>query len=187
MQPASRPRAALKIRRSTRGRAGLAAALLLVLAAAPAGAQQAQVGSRTGLPVPRFVSLKSDRVNLREGPSKEHRTTWVFQRAGLPVEVTAEFDTWVKIRDADGSEGWVLHSLLSGRRTVLIAPWKKDMVLPLYGDASPSAAVVANLQPGVLGNVKTCDGTWCRIFGDGFNGYEKQTNLWGVYEGERVE
>ena len=158
------------------------------LVALAAGAAQAQqVGSRTGLPVPRFVSLKSDRVNLREGPSKEHRTTWVFQRAGLPVEVTAEFDTWVKIRDTDGSEGWVLHSLLSGRRTVLIAPWKKDSVLPLYRDATPTAGVIANLQPGVLGNVKSCDGSWCRIFGEGFSGYEQQTNLWGVYPGEHVE
>lgn len=157
---------------------------LMLCASVPAGAQ---TGVTTGLPVPRFVSLKSDRVNLREGPSKEHRTTWVFQRAGLPVEVTAEFDTWRKIRDADGSEGWVLHSLLSGRRTVLIAPWKKDKVLPLYGESNQSAAVVANLQPGVLGNVKKCDGTWCRIFGDGFDGYEQQSNLWGVYPGEQVE
>ena len=78
-----------------------------------------QVGSVTGLPLPRYVSLKSDRINLREGPSKEHRTVWLFQRAGLPVEITAEFDTWRKIRDSEGSEGWVLHSLLSGRRTVL--------------------------------------------------------------------
>ena len=63
-----------------------------------------QVGTATGLRVPRYVSLKSDRVNLREGPSKEHRTSWVFQRAGLPVEITAEFETWRKIRDSEGSE-----------------------------------------------------------------------------------
>lgn len=162
------------------------AAVLAVPAVAP-GPAEAQTGVTTGLPVPRFVSLKSDRVNLREGPSKDHRTTWVYQRAGLPVEVTAEFDTWRKIRDADGSEGWVLHSLLSGRRTALIAPWKKEQVLPLYQQASQTSPVVANLQPGVLGNVRKCDGTWCRIFGDGFDGYEQQSNLWGVYPGEQVE
>ena len=160
---------------------------LLGTGLAPTLAQQTPVGPRTGLPLPRFVSLKSDRVNLREGPSKEHRTTWVFQRAGLPVEITAEFDTWRKIRDSEGSEGWVLHSLLSGRRTALVAPWKKDAVLPLYAQPSAGSAVVANLQPGVIGNVKRCDGAWCRIFGDGFDGYEQQTNLWGVYPGEQVE
>ena len=166
--------------------AGIGVAVLALTGSAPFPAE-AQTGATTGLPVPRFVSLKSDRVNLREGPSKDHPTTWVFQRAGLPVEVTAEFDTWRKIRDAEGSEGWVLHSLLSGRRTALVAPWKKHIVLPLYAQASQSATVVANLQPGVLGNVKKCDGTWCRIFGDGFDGYEPQSNLWGVYPGEQVE
>ena len=146
-----------------------------------------QKGPMTGLSVPRYVSLKSDRVNLREGPSKDHRTSWVFERAGLPVEITAEFDTWRKIRDSEGSEGWVLHSLLSGRRTALVAPWKKDQSLPLYDQPRPDSSVVANLQSGVIGNVKKCDGQWCRIYGDGFEGYEPQNNLWGVYPGERVD
>ncbi len=158
-----------------------------LLFAPPLAAQQSQIGPQTGLPVPRYVSLKSDHVNLREGPSKDHRTTWIYQRAGLPVEITGEFDTWRKIRDAEGGEGWVLHSLLSGRRTALVAPWKKDTVLPLYRQPNPGSDVVANLQAGVIGNVKKCDGTWCRIYGDGFDGYEQQTNLWGVYPGEAVD
>ncbi len=149
-------------------------------------AQQA-LGPSTGLAVPRYVSLKTDRVNLREGPSKDHRTSWVFERAGLPVEITAEFDTWRKIRDSEGTEGWVLHSLLSGRRTALVAPWKKDVVLPLRSAATETAGVVANLQPGVLSNVKKCDGLWCRVYGDGFEGYIQQVNLWGVYPDEHVE
>ena len=77
---------------------------------------------------PRYVSLKTDRVNLREGPSKDHRTAWVFQRAGLPVEIVAEYETWRRIRDSEGTEGWVLHSLLSGRRTALVMPWAKGEV-----------------------------------------------------------
>ena len=169
---------------------GAAATLLPVLVAAPFGPARAavdQTGAITGLPVPRYVSLKSDRVNLREGPSKDHRTTWVFERAGLPVEITAEFDVWRKIRDSDGSEGWVLHSLLSGRRTALVIPWKKDVTLPLYSQARDDSNVVANLQSGVIANVKRCDGQWCRVFGDGFDGYEQQSNLWGVYPGEQVQ
>ena len=94
----------------TRRHNRLAWALLALVASA--GTAVAQVGATSGLPVPRYVSLKSDRVNLREGPSKDHRTLWVFQRAGLPVEITAESDTWRKIRDSEGTEGWVLHSLL---------------------------------------------------------------------------
>lgn len=145
------------------------------------------VGTASGLPVPRYVSLKSDRVNVREGPAKDHRTSWVFERAGLPVEITAEFDTWRKIRDSEGAEGWVLHSLLSGRRTALVAPWKKDVVLALHANGVNGSPIIANLQPNVLANVKRCDGTWCRVFGDGFDGYIEQTNLWGVYPGEHVE
>src|ERR1700683_4317954 len=120
-----------------------------------------QAGVATGLPVPRYVSLKTDRVNLREGPSKEHATTWVFQRAGLPVEITAEFETWRKVRDSEGSEGWVLHSLLSGRRTALVAPGKKDQTFKLLTRPAANADLAASLQSGVIANVRSCDGTWC--------------------------
>jgi SH3-like domain-containing protein len=146
-----------------------------------------QVGTATGLPIPRYVSLKSDRVNLREGPSKDHRTSWVFQRAGLPVEITAEFETWRKIRDSEGSEGWVLHSLLSGRRTAVIAPSRKADSVDLFAKAGNRADAIARLQAGVLGSVRACDGSWCRVSGEGFDGYVEQQNLWGVYPSEKFD
>ena len=151
-----------------------------------ASGQQA-LGKASGLPVPRYVSLKSDHVNLREGPSKEHRTAWVFQRAGLPVEITAEAETWYRIRDSEGSEGWVLHSLLSGRRTALVAPWRKGETLQLFARPDEASSITAMLQPGVIGTVRSCTGTWCRILGEGFDGYIQQANLWGVYPREPVE
>ena len=146
-----------------------------------------QLGSASGLPLPRYVSLKSDRVNLREGPSKDHRTSWVFQRAGLPVEITAEFETWRKVRDSEGSEGWVLHSLLSGRRTALIAPWKKAETLPVYAKPDAASDTLAKLQTGVIANIKQCTGKWCRVFGEGFDGFIEQANVWGAYPEEKVE
>lgn len=149
-------------------------------------AEAQQVGSATGLRVPRYVSLKSDRVNLREGPSKDHRTSWIFQRAGLPVEITAEFEIWRRIRDSEGSEGWVLHSLLSGRRTALIAPWKKGETFDLRARADDGAPVTARLQASVIANVKACEGGWCRVLGDGYDGYIRQQNLWGVYPDEKL-
>ena len=179
-------------------RFGAAAAALVLgllaapVAAAPAGTE-AGSGKVTGLPVPRFVSLKTDRVNLRGGPSKDHRTAWVFQRAGLPVEIVAEFETWRRIRDAEGTEGWVLHSLLSGRRTALVAPWLKgDAPVPLYERADEGADVLARLQPNVIAGVKQCTGTWCRITvaqpsARDLDGYIRQERLWGVYPSEKVE
>jgi SH3-like domain-containing protein len=175
----------------SRGRAAWAASALIAAGlgfmAGSAQAQQA-VGSATGLAIPRYVSLKSDHVNLREGPSKDHATKWIYQRASLPVEITAEFETWRRVRDSEGAEGWVLHSLLSGKRTVLISPWKKNAPpLPLYAQPQEGSNVAARLAPGVVASVKSCDGNWCRLKGEGYDGYMSQTNLWGVYPGEKVE
>ena len=161
-------------------------AALLFLAPVSAWAQ-AQVGQSTGLPIPRYVSLKSDRVNLREGPSKDHRTSWVFQRAGLPVEITAEFENWRRIRDAEGTEGWVLQSLLSGKRTALVAPWKRGDVFPIFAKPVEGAGVAAKLQSGVQGAIRKCDGSWCRISGEGYDGFVQQSLLWGVYPGDKFD
>ncbi|HEX2655703.1 MAG TPA: SH3 domain-containing protein [Xanthobacteraceae bacterium] len=171
---------------------GLAAFGFAALAAATSGAYSAEsipTGSVSGLQVPRFVSLKSDRVNVRGGPSKDHEVTWVYTRATLPVEVTAEFENWRRIRDWEGAEGWVYHSLLSGRRTALVAPMakSKDEPLAIYDGANPHARVVARLQPGVLGTVKRCASSWCRVTGEGFDGWIEQDRLWGVYPNEKVD
>ncbi|WP_244517700.1 SH3 domain-containing protein [Ancylobacter rudongensis] len=154
----------------------------------PAPADMAgPVGRTSGLPVPRFVSLKADKVNVRSGPTRDHGVAWVFTRAGLPVEITAEFETWRRIRDADGAEGWVYHSMLSGRRTALVNPWKAGEEISLYAEPSTGSPVRARLEAGVLGKVEHCDGKWCRFFDNGFDGYIEQERLWGVYPGEKLE
>jgi SH3-like domain-containing protein len=166
-------------------RAALALGLALLLA--PCAALADPVGPVTKLPLPRFASLKTDRVNLREGPSKDHATKWVYERAGLPVEITAEFEIWRKVRDSEGVEGWVLHSLLSGRRTALVTPTKKGENSKLYTRASASADLAATLQSEVIVNIRRCDGAWCLVDGDGFKGYIEQEKLWGVYPDEKIE
>lgn len=143
-----------------------------------------QLGPVSKLPLPRFVSLKTDNVNVRQGPTKDQSVSWIFHRAGLPVEITAEFEIWRRIRDSDGSEGWVYHSLLSGRRTALVAPWAKGNTLPLRVSAGADSPVSARLEADVLANIGACDGTWCKISGTGFNGFIEQEKLWGVYPGE---
>ncbi|MCA3564776.1 MAG: hypothetical protein IOC90_05625 [Methylocystis sp.] len=160
--------------------AGLALALLI-----PAQAQET-TGSVSGLPVPRFVSLKPSDTPLREGPSKDHRIKWLFKKEGVPVEIIAEFENWRRVRDSDGDDGWVFHSRLSGRRTAQINPRLKQPDLPLFARDSENAQVVARLQPGVIGNVEQCSGRWCRINGEGFEGWLQQDRLWGVYPGERI-
>lgn len=164
-----------------------AAFLLGLLIAVPAGAVGESAGPVSGLPVPRYVSLKADKVNVRGGPSRDHDVAWVFTRAGIPVEITAESDNWRRIRDAEGAEGWVFHSLLSGRRTVLVSPSSKNESFPLHERSAAGSRVVAQLQARVLATVRRCDGKWCQIFGDGFEGFMEQHHLWGVYPNEVIE
>jgi SH3-like domain-containing protein len=168
-----------------------ATALLCVLASiAGDGAHAAgelATGSGSGFPIPRFVSLKPDRVNVRGGPTRDHDVTWVYTRAGLPVEITAESENWRRIRDWEGAEGWVYHSMLTGRRTALVKAKEKDALVPLQAKPNASSEVMAKLQSGVLSTVKSCTGTWCRIFGTGFDGWVAQERLWGVYPSEKVE
>jgi SH3-like domain-containing protein len=144
-----------------------------------------KVTGPSGLPLPRFVSLKADKVNVRRGPSSDHKVAWVFQRKGLPIEIVAEFENWRRIRDSDGEEGWVLQNMLTGRRTALVAPWRNGQFIPIY-DARGGGDLVAKLAAGVVGEVESCTGDWCRISAGGYEGYIEQIMLWGVYPGEQV-
>jgi SH3-like domain-containing protein len=150
-------------------------------------AKEAAGGAASGLPVPRYVSLKSDHVNVRGGPTKDNDVSWVYTRAGLPVEITAEFENWRRVRDSEGAEGWVYHSLLSGRRTAVVTLKSKEDLAPLYDRADPTSAIAAKLQAGVVASVKRCTTGWCRINGDGFDGWIEQQRLWGVYADEKID
>ncbi|MFZ3359985.1 MAG: SH3 domain-containing protein [Xanthobacteraceae bacterium] len=165
-------------------RAALAGLLLLICTA---GLVRAAESTPSGLPVPRFVSVKADRVTVRDGPDKDHDVSWIYTRVGWPVEITAEFEDWRRIRDSDGSQGWVYHSLLSGKRMAAVQLKSKTDLAVLYDKPDATSAVAARLQVGVLGAVKDCTGTWCQISGKGFDGWIQQTELWGVYPGEKID
>jgi SH3-like domain-containing protein len=156
-----------------------------MLAANAAG--DLNVGQESGLPLPRFVSLKTDRVNVRRGPTRDNEVVWVYTHVGLPVEITAEYGNWRRIRDWEGAEGWVYHSLLSGRRTALVMPKDKDALVPLYDAANRNSGVAAKLQSGVLASLKQCTGSWCHIASNRFDGWVEQNRLWGAYPNEKVE
>jgi len=165
----------------------LAAGLMALLGSVGHAAGPIANGSVSGLPVPRFVSLKADRVNVRSGPNKDQEVRWVYTRAGMPVEVTAEFENWRRIRDWEGSEGWVYHSMLSGKRSAVVVPKSKDALVPLYEHPDIEAAEAARLQSGVVGTLKSCDGTWCQFAGKNFDGWIRQERLWGAYPSEKVD
>lgn len=159
----------------------------------PGTTQPNGVGA-TGLPLPRFVSLKSDRVQVRQGPGIDHKVLWVFSRVGLPVEIMQEFENWRQIRDQDGSVGWVAHALLSARRTAVVLAWAAGQqekgtarTVPLHVEASTSANTIALLEPGVVCDIRFCDGRWCHVSVGDYRGYIEQAKLWGVYPGETTK
>jgi SH3-like domain-containing protein len=156
----------------------LIAALSLSMSLLPALA-----AAQDKLPLPRFVSLRSDEVNLRLGPGSQYPVDWVFRRARLPVEIVAEFDTWRKIRDSEGTEGWVHQTMVTGRRTVQITGQMR--VLRRKPEAESPA--VARVEPGVVGELTECQGQWCRIDVQGRRGWLPRTDFFGVYPGETVK
>ncbi|WP_189413431.1 SH3 domain-containing protein [Neogemmobacter tilapiae] len=140
-------------------------------------------GAVTNLPIPRYVSLKTNEGNARRGPSLTHRIDWVFTHAGMPLRITAEYEHWRRIEDLDGAGGWIHYSLLSGVRTVMVV---EDMV-ELRAKADRESEAVAQAERGVIGKVIECNVDWCRIAAGGEKGWLRKTSLWGVDAEEIIE
>jgi SH3-like domain-containing protein len=138
----------------------------------------------SGLPLPRFASLRSDEVNVRTGPGTRYPVDWVFKRKGMPVEIVAEYENWRKIRDWQGASGWVHQSLLTGKRSFIIAAKPAS----LHKTPAAAAEVVAKLEPEVMGEIRSCSGDWCRVrvSSGGVSGWLERTAFWGVYKSEPI-
>lgn len=140
-------------------------------------------GQVTNLPLPRFVTLKTDEGNARRGPGLSHRIDWVFTRTGMPLKVTAEYENWRRVEDQEGLGGWVHYSLLSGVRSVIITAELAD-----FRDApEPDAEVVLRAERGVIARVQQCIPAWCRLSVEGEKGWVSTAALWGVDPGEVIE
>ena len=139
----------------------------------------------SGLPLPRFVSLRSDEVNLRTGPGVRYPIDWIYTRRDLPVEVIAEFEAWRKIRDWQGTEGWVHQSMLSGRRMMVVT----GAVRNLRTSDADSANVVTQVEPGVVGRIAQCprNRDFCRVEIGQSQGWLRRDEIWGVYKGEWID
>lgn len=134
----------------------------------------------SGLPVPRFASLRSGEVNMRTGPGTRYPIEWVFTHQGLPVEITAEYEIWRRVRDPEGAEGWVHKSALSGKRTVIIIGSTHE----LHHDANAQSDILAHLEMGSTGQLVSCAKDWCKLKFDGIKGYLPKSNFWGAYPNE---
>ena len=133
--------------------------------------------THSGLPVPRFVSLKYNRINGRLGPSLKHPILWEYKRKGLPVIVVAEMDVWRKIRDIDGDESWVRGSALSSRPTVLTLN-----AVELRTKPADTARIKAVADKNVILEIEKCvDNEWCKVqAGDRLSGWIRREQIWGA-------
>jgi SH3-like domain-containing protein len=158
---------------------GFALSTALALAAPSASAAEAQPGER----LPRFVSLRSDQVNLRVGPGENYPIQWVLTRKEMPVEIVKEFDHWRMIHDWQGAEGWVHERMVSGKRTVVV----KGAVRALRRLPDLASGIVARAEPGVFAHLLECRGAWCRIEATDITGWVQRSEVWGVYPDEAVQ
>lgn len=138
--------------------------------------------AKTGLKLPRFVSLKNDEVNVRTGPEIKHPIRWVMQRKKMPVEIIAESKQWRKIRDIQGDEGWIHQSMLSGKRTVIITGETQI----IYDRSSTKSAPLARIEVGVEASLKGCNKEFCKISAQGIKGWIDRRRLWGIYPTEML-
>jgi SH3-like domain-containing protein len=175
---------------------GRVRAFVLVILAGFAGAVAAPALAQdnpSGLKLPRFVTTRSHPINVRVGPGTRYEIAWNFLVSGMPVEIIQEFDTWRKIRDVEGDEGWVHQSLLSGNRAGFATPLLANGEVTLFADRSDTSAARARLAAGVRVTIRECDGTWCSISagqpgeGQPYSGWVHQEELWGVYPAETFD
>src|SRR5215471_8933436 len=157
---------------------------LLVLAVYGFGVATASAAGEgeAALPLPRFATLHSDKVNLRTGPGQRYPIEWVFIRKDLPVEIIAQFEHWRRIRDSDGTEGWVQEHMLTGKREVMI----RGGVRAVRRNPDLGAALVARAEPGVMAKLLECRDAWCRIETVDVTGWVQRADIWGVYPNETV-
>lgn len=151
----------------------------------PAAVTQATASEDTGLPLPRFASIRADRVNLRTGPGVQYPVDWVYHRQYLPVEIIAEYRTWRKVRDWQSTQGWVHQSMLSGRRTMIVVG--KQRTLRQKPDSQSPA--VAHIEAGAITTLSNCPptGGWCKIEAAKVKGWIRKVEFWGVYRDETIE
>lgn len=160
-------------------RASRAAAALLALAAFGPAAEAAPRQTPSGLPVPRWVTLKFDEVNARAGPGDDYPARWVYRVRDLPVQIVAETAEWRKVCDPEGGSAWVHRRTTDGRRTVMSM---SPASIPLKAKAEAKARTVAVLPSRGLANLDKCKDGWCRLKGRGGAGWVPQTAVWGVAE-----
>ena len=131
-----------------------------------------------------YASLRSDKVFLREGPTYQHRVLFTYKRKDYPVQIIASYESWRRVRDVDGTVGWISQMLLSDARTVLVIGKGHAAI---RSQPYATASLRAWADPGVVAKLKACKPQFCEIAADGIRGWIDKTRIWGVDAGEIID
>lgn len=126
----------------------------------------------------RFRSIGTDDTVMYDAPSDKAKKLYQAPR-GMPVEVIAVLQGWVKVRDMEGDIAWVLRDDLSERRTVVAST-----TVPLYQEPNADAPQWFEAARGVvfeLEDDKPDDAGFVRVrHADGQSGYVELGQVWGI-------
>ncbi len=156
-------------------RKGVVAAVILALAA-PAAAQEKKP--------PYWASIASGEAMMRTGPGRNYPGVWLYKRRDLPIRVVKTYPNWRLVEDPEGTQGWMLVSLLSDRRTAIV---KQGDPRPIHVKADAGSRVQYTAQAGVVGRIEHCGNGWCHIEIGKRGGYIRISDIWGVSDGEAVD
>jgi SH3-like domain-containing protein len=133
---------------------------------------------------PYWASIASGEAMTRAGPGRTYPGLWLYKRRDLPVKVHKIYENWRLIEDPNGAKGWMLVTLMSSTRTGLVKPGEPRAMHEKPASASRTAFLA---QPGVVGRLDRCDGSWCRMTVGKKRGWIAQGDLHGVAPGETFE
>lgn len=126
-----------------------------------------------------YMSLKSNKVNLRGGPGKDFPLLYIYRLKSMPVKVVGEYDKWYKVVDRDGDSGWISEHLLSKTRTIITL----DEIQILYSNYNKEAYPIYRLRKNVVAKLLKCKENRCKIKINKVKGWLDKSAIWGYDEG----
>ncbi len=123
-----------------------------------------------------FLTLRNDKVNLRQGPSFDYPIKLFYKKKFLPVLVQEKYENFRKIRDHENNTGWVHISQLSKKKAAIII----DDNQIVFNSPSVYSKPSVILKKGRLCKIKKCKNNWCKVKVENFEGWIKKNSLWGL-------
>jgi len=125
-----------------------------------------------------FASLRSNETNVRAGPGQNYPIKFIYKLKGIPVQVISEYDNWNEIKDYEGQSGWVMQSLITKKRTLMIRTTKG--FVNLQKKNNEKSRIIFRLENNVIGDYLKCIERWCALEVSGKKGWVRDEEVFGA-------